>query len=155
MSLAALTRGAAAGAAGAAALNVATYADMAVRGRSASSVPAQVVEKLLERSGAEVDLGRGNARDNRLEALGALSGLTTGIAVGAAGAWLRDKGVRLPAVIGIVLIGGAAMVASDWPTKALGIDDPVEWSSATWLSDALPHLVYGAVATAVIRGLER
>lgn len=83
-----------------------------------------------------------------------MSGLTNGIVVGAAAAWLREKGVRLPAVVGVVLLGGAAMLAADWPTKALGIDDPREWSSSTWLSNALPHLVYGVVATAVIRGME-
>lgn len=154
MSLAALSRGAVAGAAGGAALNVATYADMAVRGRAASSVPAQVVEQLFERAGKSGDLGRGKERDNRLDALGALSGLTNGIVVGSAAAWLREKGVRLPAVVGVVVLGGVAMVAAGWPTKALGIDDPSQWSSSTWLSDALPHLVYGAVATAVIRGME-
>ncbi len=154
MSVKALTRGALAGAAGGAALNLVSYADMAVSGRSASAVPAQVIERLLERSGSPVDLGKGTERDHRLQALGALSGLTNGIAVGAAAAWLREKGVRLPAVIGVVVLGGVAMVAADWPTKALGIDDPSSWSSSTWLSDALPHLVYGAVATAVIRGME-
>lgn len=154
MSVQALARGAAAGAAGGAALNVATYADMAVRGRAASSVPAQVVEQLWERAGSTKDLGKGQEKKNRLDALGALSGLTNGIVVGAAAGWLREKGVRLPAVVGMVLLGGAAMVAADWPTKALGIDDPSEWSSSTWISDALPHLVYGVVATAVLRGME-
>ena len=47
--------GTAAGAVGTAALNAATYTDMAVRARPPSSVPAEVAGKLAEKAG--VDLG--------------------------------------------------------------------------------------------------
>jgi len=45
------TRGAVAGAAGTTALNAVGYADMAMRGRPASSVPARVAEQLARRVG--------------------------------------------------------------------------------------------------------
>ena len=43
-----------AGAAGTVALNIATYADMAIRGRPSSQTPAKVAEKIA--AGAGVDL---------------------------------------------------------------------------------------------------
>jgi hypothetical protein len=64
------TRGAVAGAAGTTALNAVGYADMALRGRPASSVPAQVAEQLARRVGSAVP-GNDAARRNRLEGLGA------------------------------------------------------------------------------------
>ena len=62
-----MLRGAAAGAAGTTALNVVTYLDMALRGRPASSTPANTVEKLAERAHLTVP-GEGVTRASRLEA---------------------------------------------------------------------------------------
>jgi len=59
-------RGAVAGAAGTTALNAVGYADMALRGRPASSVPARVAEQLARRVGGAIP-GSGAARQNRLE----------------------------------------------------------------------------------------
>jgi hypothetical protein len=66
-------KGAVAGAAGTTALNAVGYGDMALRGRSASSTPDQVVEQLASRSGLSIP-GSGQARQSRLEGLGALAG---------------------------------------------------------------------------------
>jgi hypothetical protein len=46
-----LWRGAAAGAAGTTALNAATYLDMAMRGRSTSSAPQDLVKAAADRAG--------------------------------------------------------------------------------------------------------
>ena len=83
MVLQGLIAGAAAGAAGTTALNLVTYADMVWRGRPASSVPEQTVERLASRAGIEIP-GDASTRQHRLEGLGPLTGLITGVAVGAA-----------------------------------------------------------------------
>jgi hypothetical protein len=46
--------GAAAGAVGAAALNIATYADMAIRGRAPSSLPADLAGALADKLGVDL-----------------------------------------------------------------------------------------------------
>jgi hypothetical protein len=37
---------------------------------------------------------------------------------------------------------------------ALGVSDPTTWSATDWISDVVPHLVYGLVTAAVIEGLD-
>jgi hypothetical protein len=135
--------GAAAGAAGTAALNAVTYVDMAWRGRPASDVPERSVELLAKRARVEIP-GQGQQRDNRVGALGALSGIATGVAIGVVGGALRLPGV---------LLGAAAMAATDVPMAAMGITDPRQWSLADWASDVVPHLAYGLVTAAVARAL--
>jgi hypothetical protein len=147
----ALTRGIAAGAAGTTALNAATYLDMAVRGRGSSNTPAVTVDTLAERSGHPVP-GEGEERQNRLEGLGALSGILTGVGVGAATGLFAPLLTRLPLVLSAALVGGGAMAASDLSMTRLGVTDPTSWSAADWASDALPHLAYGAMTVAVLRG---
>jgi len=92
----AVLSGVAAGAVGTAALNVATYVDVLVRGRPESQVPAEVAEKIA--AGAGIDLGGGDGTptsddqqkqrqqtaQNRKSGLGALMGYGTGLGVGAA-----------------------------------------------------------------------
>jgi hypothetical protein len=140
-----LMHGAAAGAAGAAALNAATYLDMVLRARPSSRTPEQVTEKLAERAGVEIP-GAGAARQNRLEGLGALSGLGVGVAIGALAGGLNFTLLRLGPVTGAVLLGGAAMAATDLTMARLGVSDPSSWDAASWASDAVPHLAFGAVA---------
>lgn len=147
----ALTRGMAAGAAGTTALNAVTYVDMAMRARGASSTPAATVEKLAERAGRPVP-GEGEERQNRLEGLGALSGIAAGVGMGAAAGLLAPLLTRLPLVVSAALVGGGAMAATDLQMARLGITDPTTWSGADWASDAIPHLAYGATAVAVLRG---
>ena len=136
--------GAAAGAAGTTALNLVSYADMAWRARPASEVPAQTVEKLADLAGAEVP-GEGDDRAQRLTALGALSGLGVGVAVGAAYGLLLAPLLRTRPNLAAVAVSGLAMAASDVPAARLDVVDPTSWSTADWVSDLVPHLVYGIV----------
>src|SRR5829696_7459459 len=110
-----LVRGALAGATGTALLTATTYLDMALTGRPASTAPERTVAELLKRANLPVP------DDRRLTALGALSGIATGIGVGAAVAVVRAAGVRVPAVIGAPAIGGLAMVSTDASMLALGV----------------------------------
>lgn len=138
-----LLRGAAAGAAGTTALTAVTTLDTAVRDRPASDAPEQVVAALADRAGVSVP-------DGRLAALGPLAGVSTGVGLGAAAGALRAAGLRLPTAVGGPLLGVAAMLASDGPIAALGISDPRRWTRADWLTDAVPHLVYGITTHATL-----
>ena len=149
-----LIRGAAAGAAGTTALNAVTYLDMAWRGRPSSRTPQQAVEELAKRAGQPIP-GSGEERDNRVEGLGALAGIATGIAVGVLAGELRAVVLRLGPVVGPVLLGGAAMAATDASLTRLGLADPREWDAAAWLSDAGPHLAFGVVSYAALRAMSR
>jgi hypothetical protein len=72
--------GTAAGAVGMVALNAATYADMAVRARPSSSLPAGVAGRLA--FSESVELGSENTAQNRSSGLGALSWYAVGPGVG-------------------------------------------------------------------------
>ena len=145
-----LLGGLAAGAVGTAVLNAVTYADMAWRGRDASSVPQDTVAALADRVGLSVGGSRAQ-RSHRLTALGALSGTVAGLGVGALVGTVRAAGLRLPAGIGGVLTGAAAMAATDLPAAALGVTDPRGWTPQDWVSDALPHLAFGVAAHSTLR----
>lgn len=144
--------GAAAGAAGTTALNAATYADMVWRGRPSSTTPEQTVDTIADRLDRPLP-GTGETRDNRRAGLGALSGIATGVGIGAVVGLLRAAGVRLPVLPGAVFVGAAAMAATDGSMAALGVSDPRKWSATDWLSDALPHLAYGAVTCATLEAM--
>jgi hypothetical protein len=141
--------GAAAGAAGTTALNAATYADMAVRARPSSDTPQQTVASLAEKADLKV------TDDNRLTGLGSLSGIVTGVGVGAAFGLLRRLGVRLPLPVGALVTGLAAMAATDGSMAALKVTDPRTWSGTDWISDLVPHLIYGTVTYATLQALDR
>ncbi|MEV4619386.1 hypothetical protein AB0J74_11845 [Asanoa sp. NPDC049573] len=152
--LSATTAGAAAGAAGCAALDATTYLDMAVRGRPASDVPAETAAAVLKH--LPVDLpGQNSKRQNRLNGLGGLTGGLTGIGVGAVFGLLHGLGWRPPLPVGAVAAALGAMAVSDGSLAALRVSDPRTWSTTDWLSDLLPHLVYGAVTYATLTALER
>jgi hypothetical protein len=68
---------------------------------------------------------------------------------------LRYAGLRMPGPVAVVAAGAAAMAASDGSMAVLGVTDPREWDAASWLSDALPHLAYGAVTVATLHALDR
>jgi hypothetical protein len=146
--------GAAAGAAGTAALDAATYLDMTIRGRGASDTPQRSVEALAGKASVAVP-GEGQTRDNRLTGLGSLSGMVTGVGLGAVFGVLRRLGVRPPTLIGGTLVGLAAMAATDASMASLGVSDPRTWSAADWLADLLPHLAYGLVTYATLQALQR
>jgi hypothetical protein len=147
-----LMQGAVAGAAGTTALNAVTYADMAMRARPSSSTPEQVVEELAKRSGHPVP-GSGEERQNRLQGLGALSGLMTGVLVGALAGQLRSAVLRLGPVLGPAILGGSAMLATDLTMAKLDITDPSSWDTGSWVSDAVPHLAFGVVAYSALAAM--
>jgi hypothetical protein len=146
--------GAVAGAAGTAALNAATYLDMVMRGRGSSGTPQQTIEAIEDRLPVSVP-GERETRDNRVSALGSLSGMVTGIGIGAVFGVLRRAGLRPPLPVGAVLVGLAAMASTDASMASLGVSDPRRWSASDWLSDLLPHLVYGAVTYGTLTALSR
>ncbi len=138
--------GTAAGAVGTVALNVTTYADMALRARPSSSVPAEVVGKLAEKVG--IDLGSDDAAKNRKSGLGALQGYVVGLGLGTVYGLFRPHLNDTAIPLAGVGLGLAAMAASDVPATALGVTDPKEWSLSSWASDVVPHLAYGLVTAA-------
>jgi hypothetical protein len=146
-------RGGAAGAAGTTALNAVTYLDMAVRGRPASSTPSETVERLAR--SAHLDIaGSGESRANRVEGLAPLAGLATGVGLGVVLGLARAVGWRPGPVAGSLAATAVALVAANGPMTVLGITDPRTWSATDWAADLVPHLAYGAVTAAVLRGLD-
>jgi len=144
-----IVRGAIAGAAGTVALDAATYADMALRGRSSSDTPASLVGVLADRLGI-TPLGteaKDDAASNRRSGLGVLLGYATGVGVGIVYGALRGRR-RDGSVLAGAVVGLAAMTASDVPIALSGVSDPRAWGLSGWASDAIPHLVYGLVTVA-------
>src|SRR3954453_16973026 len=85
-----MLRGAAAGAAGTTALDAVTYLDMAGRGRPARRTPEQSGERVGE--GAPLrGAGDHETRGNRLQGLGPLLGILTGVTVGAAYGLVHER----------------------------------------------------------------
>ncbi|MFI8946394.1 hypothetical protein ACIGO6_07720 [Streptomyces sp. NPDC053750] len=146
-----VTKGLVAGAAGTVALNLTTYGDMLLRGRGSSDMPAQVADRFVERAG--LDLGDEETTSHREQAVGALLGHVTGLGVGAAyGLLLRRRGA-LPDWVAGPLLGAAAMASSDLPATVLGVTDPTAWDRISWVSDIVPHLVYGFTTASVYQAL--
>jgi hypothetical protein len=148
--LATLAAGAAAGAAGTTALNAATYLDMVLRARPASSTPEESARRLADAAGVGIP-GDEDEQAHRVAGLGPLLGLGTGVAAGVAVAVLRAAGWRPGRLVGSAVAGAAAMAGGNAPMVVLKVTDPRTWSAADWVSDILPHLAYGAVADAVLR----
>jgi hypothetical protein len=149
-----ILRGAAAGAAGTTALNAVTYLDMVLRGRPASSTPEQTVDRLARLVGVRVP-GEGKQREARLSAIGALLGILTGTGVGAACGVARSLGWRPSVATGALVTGLVAMAGANVPIVALGVSDPRTWSVADWVSDIVPHLVFGIVTAATCAATSR
>lgn len=150
-----LLRGAVAGAAGTIALDIITYADMALRGRPSSTTPAEVVRRIAERAGvSDLATPENEAPEqikNRRTALGALTGYAVGIGVGALYGALNAE--KLPPLVGGVVAGAAAMAASDVTAATLGVTDPKTWGLGGWAADVVPHAVYGAAIAYVYDAL--
>lgn len=143
-----LIHGAVAGAAGTTALNAVTYLDMSVRGRPSSKTPERTVERMAKDAGIQIP-GDKETRSNRLDGLGPLTGLVTGVGVGVL-ASLTGRLFRLPFPLTAAMVGGAAMAATDGSMAALGVTDPHAWSTSAWAADVVPHLAYGAVTVAAL-----
>ncbi|GAA2038466.1 hypothetical protein GCM10009740_33390 [Terrabacter terrae] len=150
-----LLQGALAGAAGTAALNAATYIDMAVRARPASSTPERTVERGAELLGLSMpaDEEQKNARES---GLGALLGIVTGVGVGAALGAVRGITGRPHSSLGTVSAAWAlAMLAGNAPMTVLGVSDPRSWRAVDWIADVLPHLAYAGVAATALDAIQR
>jgi drug/metabolite transporter (DMT)-like permease len=145
-----VARGLIAGAAGTVTLNVLTYLDMAVRGRPASSVPAETVEEAAEETGADLaHEGDEDAGQNRSQGIGALLGYASGLGFGALYGALRDRrdaGSVSADAIGLAL---AAMAGASLPSTVMGVTDPRKWGAEGWIADIVPHLAYGFVTASV------
>lgn len=139
-----IVKGLAAGAAGTVALNAATYLDMAVRGRPASSTPATTVGTLADKAGVEL-ADDPETGENRRSGLGALMGYVTGLGVGVAYGVLRSRVGPVSPAVATVGLATAATVASAGPMTMLGITDPRQWDAKSWAMDIGPHLAYGVV----------
>jgi hypothetical protein len=138
--------GVVAGAAGTAALNIATYADMAIRGRPASEVPAKLAGTMVEQAGVDLSgegPGAEETASNRRTGLGALMGYVTGLGVGTGYALLRPSLRAIPLPVAGLGVGFAAMAASDVPASLAGATNPATWTIKDWALDAGFHLVYG------------
>jgi hypothetical protein len=145
-----LAIGAAAGAAGTTALNTTTYLDMVLRARPASSTPEASVEALARRTGVTIP-GDEEHRRNRVAGLGPLLGIASGVGVGVLLGVARAAGIRPGLVAGTVVTTATVLVASNGPMTVLGVTDPRTWSATDWVSDLVPHAVYGVVAAALLR----
>ncbi|TJZ93622.1 hypothetical protein [Actinacidiphila oryziradicis] len=151
--IAGLLRGAAAGAAGTTALNVTGYLDMVYRARPASHTPEATVEALSQAVHVTVP-GDAAQKENRIAALGALSGIAAGLGMGALLGAARSLGWRpAPAVIYAVATIGA-MIGTNGLMTVLRVTDPRAWSRTDWIADLVPHLAYAGVTTAVVTGLD-
>jgi hypothetical protein len=147
-------RGAAAGAAGTTALNAVTYLDMAVRGRPTSSTPENTVEKLAELAHVPIP-GEGDKRANRVQGLGPLTGLAAGVGIGVLAGLARAAGYRSAPPVGALLTSLGALAGTNGPMTVLGITDPRTWSLTDWISDLVPHAVYGVVVKTTMDAFDR
>ncbi|WP_051441520.1 hypothetical protein [Arthrobacter sp. H14] len=141
-----------AGAVGTVALNVVTYADMAIRARPPSSMPVEAAGKLAEKIG--MPLGNEENSTHHKKGLGALPGFVTGLGTGAAYGLLRSR-KDLPLPVAVLGSSVAAMAGSGVPMTALGLTDPRKWPASSWAMDIVPHLAYGAAAAAAYEVITR
>jgi hypothetical protein len=137
--------GVVAGAVGTTALNLATYLDMAVRPRPASTTPEQTVrrvEELVHLTLSSKGPDSGDAADRRA-GLGGLLGIAAGLSVGMTYGLLRPKLNGVPRVLLGIGAGMIANVCTSGPMALLGVTDPRTWTATSWASDLIPHLAYG------------
>jgi hypothetical protein len=132
------------GAIGTEALNIATYLDVALRGRPPSDLPAQAAGKIAEKAHIDPLTEQTDTAQNRRSGTGALMGYATGLSVGAAYGVVRPVIKRLPVGVQALAVGFGAMAASDIPSTRMGLTDPKRWQASDWAADIVPHIIYGA-----------
>lgn len=151
-------RGLVAGAMGTVALDMATYLDMAIRGRSSSNAPSNMVKTVAEKLHLPLSPQGVGSEDqtaqNRESGLGALLGYVNGLGTGALYGIIRSQFDEMPLLLAAPLVGLTAMAASDIPLVSLRVTDPKTWGVSGWLADAIPHLVYGIVTVATHEALK-
>lgn len=141
-----------AGAAGTTALNAATYLDMAVRGRPASSTPQQTIERAAALMGVTLPHDK---RTKALESgLGALLGALAGVGAGAALGAMRGLTGHPRSRTGTIATAWAmAMVIGNGPMTVLGVTDPRQWTPVDWAADIVPHVAYAVAAGTTLEAL--
>lgn len=149
--------GVAAGAVGTVALNIATYADMAIRGRPSSGAPSKMVSILADKAGLPLSSEGVGANDKKAQhresGIGALLGYVNGLSVGLAYGVLRSQMDDVSIPLAGVAVGLVAMAASDVPLVSLGVSNPKTWGVSGWAADVIPHLIYGLVTAATYEAL--
>jgi hypothetical protein len=135
--------GAIAGAAATSALNIATYTDIAVRGRAESDVPATMVKNIAEAAGVGALASDDATAQNRRSGIGALMGYADGLGVGVVFGALRPMLRGVPVLLAGVAAGAAAMALTDAVIAKSGASDPRTWAAGDWAADAIPHVIYG------------
>jgi hypothetical protein len=150
-------KGLLAGAAGTVALDIASYTDMALRGRPASNVPSKLASTLAKMVHLPLSSQGGGAQNltaqNRASGLGALLGYINGLGAGVVYSLLRSQRDEVPLPLASTLVGLAAMAASDVPLVMLKVSDPKTWGVSGWLWDAIFHLIYGFATVATYEAL--
>jgi len=147
--------GAIAGAAATSALNIATYTDIAVRGRGESDVPSKMVKNIAEAAGLGALASDDETTQHRRSGIGALMGYADGLGVGAVYGVLRPALRGVPVLLAAVAAGAAAMALSDIAIAQSGASDSRTWAAADWAADAIPHLVYGLALALSFDALDR
>jgi hypothetical protein len=144
--------GAIAGATGNLALEIVTYGDMLLRGRAASGVPAIAAGAMADRLGIDAlaTSATGDRADNRRSAAGALLGYRLGVGLGSLYGHLRPRlgRGRVPIPLAGAAVGLTAMTVADAAYGLTGVSDPRTWTATDWVSDIVPHLIYGIVTVA-------
>ena len=149
--------GTVAGATGNLTLEIVTYGDMLLRGRAASGVPAKMAGILADQFGIEAlsSAATGDHADNRRSAVGALLGYALGIGLGGAYGLARPSLGRISTPLAGVAVGLAAMAAADASYAITGVSDPKTWTMMDWISDLVPHIIYGLVTVATYETIAR
>jgi hypothetical protein len=128
-----------AGAAGTAALDLLSYADMAFRDRPPSELPDKMVAAIARSAHAPVP------DRNRSQAFGALLGYADGLSAGAVFALVRPRMRGVPWYAAALALAFFTMLLSEGTATAMQQTDPRRWGVSGWVSDILPRVVYGAV----------
>ena len=152
-------RGIIAGATGTVALNTSTYIDMAMRGRSSSSAPSKLIDKVSQKIhlplSSQSSGSLAQTAQNRESGLGALLGYINGLGTGVIYGILRSQTDKIPVPLAAPIVGLTAMAASDVPLVALRVSNPQTWGISGWLADTIPHLIYGIVTVATYEALSK
>ncbi|MFE7751131.1 hypothetical protein [Streptomyces sp. NPDC057428] len=146
--------GAAAGAAGTTALNIVSYADMAIRGRAASNTPEVTLRRLADRLHLRIP-GEGATLENRIAGLAPMTGFAAGLGMGVALALARSAGWHPSRASRYAAASIGALIGTNGPMTVLGVTDPRTWAASDWVSDVVPHLAYAWVTVSVLDGLDR
>lgn len=152
-------RGIIAGATGTVALDISTYMDMAIRGRSSSNAPSKMIDAVAQKIhpplSTQSSSSNNQSAQNRESGLGCLLGYGNGLGTRVIYGILRSQFEEVPAQLAAPLVGLTAMAASDVPLVALRVSNPKTWGISGWLTDTIPHLIYGIVTVATYEALSK